>query len=539
MNGKRKLIRSFDNKSKIRILETMSIVVLMVIVVFSSMIVLVPETVVADTVWYNSDWKDRIPINLSTLSVSTVVGYQVFLNVSFQTGMQTDFDDLRFVNYSDHTDVWDAWLEYKSDSSYALIWVEVGESITTVNQTMMYMYYNNSGASSSWNGENTFDWFEPYTTNVIATPGYNWDNATNEISTIFKEDIGFNAIDGYRLRTKLEITDWDMHEIEAPLFGFGLTNGSLDDGYANPGTSGYYTVLYTDTDQGADATHLAFKPTIYNASSQGTPTYANPAFSTNTNYIFDFNMTKTSIGIRFLYPKNGEVVASGTTTLSGVTEQNDSFQWIFFHMATVLDTFQWDSDSNLSIDMNKEDNHMTINITWSFITHWQLDEPTSYFATSEQEQEVSVYFILGLEGADKNVTWVGIPGATVWSNATIGMGGTMEINMSINASDSHGYIEVWAGNIDADIVASNISITFSSDNLTWNATTTSFVGAGSNVTINSSIWVSSNWCAGSNPFPIANVNTSIFCRFTLDLPSSKGTGTYSTSVWKVYIGHYD
>jgi len=526
--------------AKKNIVGALTIFVLMLLVTFSSMVVLVPEIVVmADDTWYNGDWKDRIPINLSTSSVSTVVGYQVFLNVSYETGMQTDFDDLRFINYSDHTDVWDAWLEYKSDSSYALVWVEVGESITTVNQTMMYMYYNNSGASNSWNGENTFDWFEPYTTNVIASPGYNWDNDTNEIGAIFKEDIGFNAIDGYRLRTKLEITDWDVHASNAPLFGFGLSNSSLDDGYANPGTSGYYMTLYTDTDQGADATHLAFKPTIYNASSQGTSTYANPAFAKSTDYIFDFNMTRTSIGIRFLYPKNGEVVASGATTLSGVATQNDSFQWIFFHMAVILDTFQWDSDSNLSLDFHKDVNHMTINITWSFITHWQLDEPTSYFVASEQEEEASVYSILGLVGTDKNVTWVGAPGATVWSNATSGNGGTMEINLSVNASNSHDYIAAWVGNIDADIVAGNISITFSSDNLTWNTTTTSFAGAGSNVTINSSVWVSSNWCAGSNPFPITDVNTSIFCRFTLDIPSSKGTGTYSTSVWEVFIGHYD
>jgi hypothetical protein len=108
--------------------------------------------------WYSSDFSKRQQVNLTVASGSTQNDYQVFLNVSHDADMQNDFDDLRFVDDDDST-LLDAWLEQKSDGSWATVWVEVNDSISTVNRTV-FMYYGNGSVGSYWNGYDTFIEFD-------------------------------------------------------------------------------------------------------------------------------------------------------------------------------------------------------------------------------------------------------------------------------------------------------------------------------------------------------------------------------------------
>ncbi len=93
--------------------------------------------------------------------------------------MNSDFSDLRFTN--SNGDNLDYWIQSKTDSTSAIIWVEV-DSLNS-GDTEIYMYYNNSSASSISNGEDTFLFFDDFDDGVIDTTKWNEvDNTNNEIT---------------------------------------------------------------------------------------------------------------------------------------------------------------------------------------------------------------------------------------------------------------------------------------------------------------------------------------------------------------------
>lgn len=102
--------------------------------------------------WWNNWWRKRKAITISN-TAGALSGYQVLLDVSYDSDMQSDFDDLRFTNATG-TEL-DYWLESKTDSSSALVWVET-DSLAASGDTTIYMYYGNSAATSASSAANTF-----------------------------------------------------------------------------------------------------------------------------------------------------------------------------------------------------------------------------------------------------------------------------------------------------------------------------------------------------------------------------------------------
>jgi len=99
----------------------------------------------------------RQPITIN--SASALTDYQVKLTVAYDTDMQPDFDDLRFTS-SDGTTELSYWLESKTDSTTATIWVKV-PSLASGDNTI-YMYYANASATTASNGDNTFEFFDDF-----------------------------------------------------------------------------------------------------------------------------------------------------------------------------------------------------------------------------------------------------------------------------------------------------------------------------------------------------------------------------------------
>jgi len=106
----------------------------------------------------------------NTQNPNTLTDYQVFINVTYDSDMQTDFDDLRFTWYNEtsgeEVEI-DYWLDKYVDSEYALVWVEVPE-IGGAGQEVLYMYYHNPYAVSESNGEETFVFFDGFSTDTTA-----------------------------------------------------------------------------------------------------------------------------------------------------------------------------------------------------------------------------------------------------------------------------------------------------------------------------------------------------------------------------------
>ncbi len=107
-------------------------------------------------------WHKRKLIAISN-SESSLSDYQIKLEIDYDSDMQPDFDDLRFAT-TDNV-VLNYWLESKTDSSSAKVWVRVPNIPTGLSS--FYMYYNNSEASSASNGDNTFVFFDDFNSGTI------------------------------------------------------------------------------------------------------------------------------------------------------------------------------------------------------------------------------------------------------------------------------------------------------------------------------------------------------------------------------------
>ena len=166
-----------------------------------------------NSTWWNSSWSKRKTINMNASSESTPSKYQVLLNITFDNDMNNNFSDLRFVNYSDNSTELDYWIGSKRDGYWAQVWVEIGNSITKANQTVAWMYYGNSGASSTSNGNNTFLFFDNFPGTNIDTNKWqvnaNSYSVSNSILRInigavsVKNALSFNLNDGYILEGKI------------------------------------------------------------------------------------------------------------------------------------------------------------------------------------------------------------------------------------------------------------------------------------------------------------------------------------------------
>ena len=107
--------------------------------------------------WWNSSFEKRKEINITNVGSSTLENFPAYLNISKETDMQADFDDLRFINGSCEEDS-NLELAYEIEnytSSNAHVWLKIPSLATGVNK--ICMYYNNSGASSGENATGVWD----------------------------------------------------------------------------------------------------------------------------------------------------------------------------------------------------------------------------------------------------------------------------------------------------------------------------------------------------------------------------------------------
>ncbi|MFH1064668.1 MAG: DUF2341 domain-containing protein [Candidatus Woesearchaeota archaeon] len=120
-----------------------------------SMLVSAGSTVTADLsldAWWDSNWAYRKSVDMTSSEATT--DYTVFMNVTYESGMNVDFSDLRFLA-EDNTAVLDYWVEDKVDGEWAGVWVEFDSIMLGTNQES-FMYYGNLAAASSSDGPSAF-----------------------------------------------------------------------------------------------------------------------------------------------------------------------------------------------------------------------------------------------------------------------------------------------------------------------------------------------------------------------------------------------
>lgn len=243
--------------------------------------------------WYNSDWDKRKIIYL-TGSNGAGINYQIKINVTYDNDMQTDFDDIIFTD-NDKKTLLDYYLEVKIDSSWALFWVEIKDSLNT--NTIIYMYYDNPAVSSLSNGEKTFLFFDDFENDNLdrwdhvgaywsttssrvyrgTYSGYGQSGAESNDRRLIKNLSGFSDID-------MMIHMFIQHDLETDkefwFYGNGTSSGAnsypligennnwkYDNGpYADWETNTYLDDTWFEIDLAFDYTNSLFRLWIDNIS---------------------------------------------------------------------------------------------------------------------------------------------------------------------------------------------------------------------------------------------------------------------------------
>jgi hypothetical protein len=114
--------------------------------------------------WWNSSWTYRKSHQLYN-ATGAGTNYQVKITVINGTGTdsgntvyinnktRSDFGDVRFVNTTDNGE-YDYWMETLNTGVNATFWVEIGEDLSSTNQTI-YTYYGNPTATTTSSFSNT------------------------------------------------------------------------------------------------------------------------------------------------------------------------------------------------------------------------------------------------------------------------------------------------------------------------------------------------------------------------------------------------
>ena len=134
-------------------------------------------------------------------SLGTDSGENVFVG----TNCRADFGDIWFTD-DDSTTQLDYWLE-ESDSTHAVFWVEVRDDLDT-DQTI-YVYYGNSGVSTTSDGAATFTFFDDFDNGFIDPSKWDAHGPWTEIGGLTSFSI--TGTGGMSILPSLRTDDtWDM-----------------------------------------------------------------------------------------------------------------------------------------------------------------------------------------------------------------------------------------------------------------------------------------------------------------------------------------
>lgn len=114
-----------------------------------------------NAVWWNDSYEFRAEINITNEGSSTLTNYPALLNITHRSAMQTDFDDIRFINGACR-DSGSTELDYEIDnytsSGAALVWLSL-PSLPAAGSTVC-MYYGNSSVDSGQNSSQVWSAYE-------------------------------------------------------------------------------------------------------------------------------------------------------------------------------------------------------------------------------------------------------------------------------------------------------------------------------------------------------------------------------------------
>jgi len=123
--------------------------------------------------WWNSDWRRKKNITITENNNTELANYSIYINVTYDSDMNTDFSDLRFTDTNDTAEL-SYYIENYSTGINATVWVKMLTNISASGTKNISMYYKNVGASTTSSFNNAFIFADDFETDTSA----NW-NYTN------------------------------------------------------------------------------------------------------------------------------------------------------------------------------------------------------------------------------------------------------------------------------------------------------------------------------------------------------------------------
>jgi len=220
--------------------------------------------------WYDSDWSKRRAVTITNSMGETITNAQVYITVTYDSDMQTDFDDLRFTDSDGTTDL-SYWIESYTPSTSAIVWIKIPEY--TLGDNTIYMYYGNDSVSTTSDPDTTFIFWDTFDTDTsgdytLEENATVWDTTNSQVNCTQTENSHFIAYatgktesTGLVYEARCKSATPDVDNFMSIMFGrqdsdnfylLRLRNGDLDQMELYKSVNASMTLLGTDSQTVSD-----------------------------------------------------------------------------------------------------------------------------------------------------------------------------------------------------------------------------------------------------------------------------------------------
>jgi len=176
-----------------------------------------------ETVGWLTGWNYRKSHEIIGSTSGSVADYQVRITVHYGSGTdsgehvyldgkcKTDFGDIRFTAGDGVTEL-SYWIKEKVDGDYAVFWVKVPSIPASPDLTTIYIYYNNTEATTTSNATDTFIYYEDFDSLAAGSDPPGW----TEYTGAWQVDS-----EGHYEQT-LSDSGWNVDHVVTPVSGSNL-----------------------------------------------------------------------------------------------------------------------------------------------------------------------------------------------------------------------------------------------------------------------------------------------------------------------------
>ena len=420
--------------------------------------------------WWDNSYDKRKEITIN----NGINGYELKFNFTYATGMQSDFDDLRFIEDDDTTEI-PYWIErYKADE-YVNIWIKLPQDIETNNT--FWMYYDNDAVSTTSNGTDVFVYFDDFLWDT--TGEYTEAQPDNDRLDFYYNIIGglSDLTNNLRYNIKYNVSKWNLDDTDTCFMRSSLTNyDDLDLTSQSPDDDGFYQIFDYRTDVWSNDEHGYRLFVMDDAKTGGTETGgALSSINGRDNFIDKWFYTETLMNFSnyanstMYYDSNLSQISYYNVSTNQPEENVDCILFQLYRYSSVGSTsFSWNNSDYLSIYNRRDTNYGNLFLDYHFIGNYTSPEPTydveklmeitnPYPANNSVDVElISVYRMnetMDLDnndyldpytdaqyGSDNNIDYAGDGGGWGLTDASLFINDledqlTLGINLSVNVSN--------------------------------------------------------------------------------------------------------